>query len=107
MEIFASRFESPEFEKAKNQREADLVFAFGYLSFLDLFLSDFDRGELRFALSLFPNSGTVTKVFQILNQHQILNEDQLDTILGCLFNQVTRTRLIAKISAKNIFNPIP
>ena len=102
MEIFASQFEEEDEFVRSQKEETNLMFAIAYLSFLDPFLSDFDKQNLKFAIAYFPYNGPISNIFDILEKSEILNDDQVDTIINCLFNELVRTRLIVRINMKGI-----
>lgn len=104
MEIFASRFEEED-EFAKEQREkTDLVFAAGYLSFIDLFLHETQKEDLRQALAFFSFGGQITATYKILDSTGLLDDDQINTILRCLINKKLRTQLIIKLVNKKLLS---
>ncbi len=105
MEIFASRFEEEDELVRSQAEEADLTFAVCYMSWVDRYLDNSDKGRLRYAISHIRDNGEMTIAYQLLSSAgtpEMLDGDQMNTIIRCLLNKILCTRLIIKLCAKDL-----
>lgn len=102
MEISTLRFEGEDEFAMEQRQETALMFAISYMNWVDEYLNDVEKAELRLAIANFNENGNITHVYQILNRTKILDDDQMDIIIDCLYHSILRTRFIINLCAKDL-----
>ncbi|MBA4336350.1 hypothetical protein C0416_01065 [bacterium] len=83
-------------------KEAILDLAMEGLAVLDAHLSEFEKTNFIVALGNFNLERLQILAFKAVNRPEIINDTQIGALLDCLVDQILRTRLIMRISAKGI-----